>query len=223
MRNTKTGLLSIAAAIATTTILGSTASAITFNSSLGGGSFNWIGSRIALTNPGHSAMNDAQVRAIYQTQLEVYAIQRTLSQRIMNSTEIIEARREVRQAYRDYHNAREDALVPLRGTEYYKSLQGQLWKGDTVVTTLHGYVPPDQRKIYDRSIDNLELRKLITNVEQGVLEADEQVLQTRVELNGALRRYLAVLQAAANAVRNDPQMVEASQRLRSLRGAASGR
>lgn len=178
---------------------------------------------VPLSNPSHSALNDAAVRAIYQTQLEVYAIQRTLSQRIMNSAEIVSARRDVRTAYRSYNNARENALVPLRDTEYYKSLHGQLWKGDTVVTTLHSFVPPDQRRIYERSVDNLSLRKSITELELGILDNDEQVLLARTELNGALRRYLTVLKAAADAVRNDPQMLEASGRLRQARGALTGR
>lgn len=178
---------------------------------------------VPLFNPSRSAMNNAAVRAIYETQLEVYAIQRTLSQRIMHSSEIVSARRDVRLAYRAYSNARENALLPLRTTEYYQSLKGQLWKGDTTVSSLHAYVPPDQQKIYSRSVDNLALRKLITELEAGILDNDEELLAARVELNGALNAYLAVLKEAASAVRNDPAMVDAALRLRNVRGALTGR
>jgi hypothetical protein len=179
-------------------------------------------SPVPLFNPGRSNLNDAQVRAIYQTQLEVYAIQRTLSMRLLNTSAIADARRDVRDAYRHYSAVRDMALVPLRTSEFYQSLQGQLWKGDTVVTTLHGYIPPDLQKIYERSVDNLSLRKTITQLEIQVLNSDEQVLVARVQLTAALQQYLAVLKDAADAVRNDPQMVDASMRLKNLRGRGVG-
>ncbi len=220
MRSTRQGRL-----LASLLVIAAAASSARAGSTVGVG-FPGLGSfpaPVALFNPSYRAMNDAAVRAIYETQLEVYAVQRTLSQRIMNSSEVVVARRDVRTAYQAYNAARENALVPLRGTEYYQSLQGQLWKGDTVVNTLHGYLPPDQRQIYARSVDNLALRKSITELELGILDNDEQLLVARSELNGALRRYLSVLKQAADAVRNDPQMLDAADRLRRARSSVTGR
>jgi hypothetical protein len=219
MRTAHKGI--IAAGLAVVAVVGSFAQA--GRAVLGVPGIGTLPAPVPLFNPSYRSMNDAAVRAIYETQLEVYAVQRTLSQRIMNSTAIVEARRDVRLAYRAYNAARENALVPLRDTEYYKSLQGQLWKGDTVVTALHGYVPPDQRKILARSVDNLALRKAITELELGILDNDEQVLISRTELNGALRRYLGVLKQAADELKNDPQMVDATRRLRAARGSLTGR
>jgi len=138
------------------------------------------------------------------------------------SPEVVRARRDFGHAWNAYYRARTDALADLRGQPDFLAARREIWDRQRQVEGYHSHLPRDPGRIHAEAGDLLELRASLSKREREALENDLAVEIAREEMNAAFVAYLRAVESAADAVRNDPAVVEATNRLRSARASMAG-
>ena len=135
---------------------------------------------------------------------------------------LLAARDAAGRACAELYQVRQDAIAQLVQSSDYADLRMALWGKQKQLEGLYVEIPARVQQIVGGARDVLSIRSKLTQMEMATLDANADYVAARDEANQKMAAYQQQQRAALEAIRTDPALAAASQRVRAMQRSITG-